>query len=168
MDLKQSNTNEGAPGPGRGPSPPSRVRTGVSLLMCGAAALLASGCALSVPMAGLVSDPTPTGTIERGASVLSRDLDQEDWRRAKAALAVALDPQGNGAMSAWANPATGAKGSFTAAALPRPEGDRICRAFHARVTASGGSEREMAGSACRDGSGEWTVAKVADSKKAAS
>lgn len=160
--------SENAPGFGRSVNAPSRVRTAGSVLMCGAVALLASGCALSVPIAGFVSDGTPTGTIERGAGVLSRDLDQEDWRRAKAALAVALDPQGNGAVSAWANPATGAKGSFTAAALPKPEGDRICRAFHARVTSSSGPERQLAGSACRDGTGEWTVAKVADSRKAAS
>lgn len=136
--------------------------------MCGASALLASACALSFPIAGFVSDRTPIGTIEHGAATLSNDLDQEDWRRAKSALAVTLDPQGNGGTATWANPVTGAKGSFTASSAPRPEGDKICRTFRARVEAGGRPERDMAGSACRDGGGDWTVAKVADLKKAAS
>ncbi len=135
--------------------------------MCGGAAPLTSGCALSFPIASLTNDRTPTGSIDREAGSLSSDLDQEDWRRAKAALAVALDPQGNGALAAWANPATGAKGSFTAAAQPKPEGDRICRAFRARLSASGHPERAVSGSACRDGSGEWTVAKVTEGGKTA-
>lgn len=136
--------------------------------MCCGVALFASGCAMSFPISGFVSDTTPTGSIDRQAAVLSRDLDQEDWRRAKAALAVALDPQGNGALATWANPSTGAGGSFTAAAPPEPQGDKICRAFRARLAPSGRPERDIAGSACRDGSGEWSVAKVVDAKGAAS
>ncbi len=144
---------------------PRRWR-GLAALMCCGAGLFASGCSIAVPMGSFTGDATPTGSVERQAKVLSGSLDQEDWRRAKAALAVALDPQGNGALASWANPATGARGSFTASAPPRSDGDRICRAFRARVAPKGRAEREVAGSACRDGSGEWNVAAVTSSKGA--
>lgn len=136
--------------------------------MCCVAGLFASGCSIAVPIPGFTGDPTTTGTIERQAVLLSSDLDREDWRRAKAALAVALDPQGNGAPVPWGNPATGARGSFAASAPPRAEGDKVCRTFRARVTVKGRPERALGGSACRDGSGEWALADHGEGKGAAS
>jgi surface antigen len=52
-----------------------------------------------------------TGALPK--SSLAGILDAEDWRRAKAALSTALDPQGNGSLVGWDNPDSGNKGSFT-------------------------------------------------------
>ena len=95
--------------------------------------------------------------------MLSAALDREDWRRAKAALAVALDPQGNGTGVAWQNGASGAKGSFTALAPPFLDHDRICRTFTAAVTSKAQNERRVAGSACRESDGDWALRDVKDS-----
>lgn len=125
--------------------------------MCIAAALPASGCSMSFPMAGFVSDPVVTGSTNKNDALLYKALDPEDWRRAKAALAVALDPQGNGASVGWDNPQSGARGSFAAAAGPIPANDLICRPFKAHMHPGPGAERELSGSACRGPDGEWLV-----------
>ena len=95
---------------------------------------------------------------------MSPALDKEDWRRAKAALAVALDPQGNGANVSWSNPQSGAKGAFVALAPPYLEKDRICRAFKADVSASSRTDRRLGGSACRNPDGEWILAEIKEQK----
>lgn len=118
-------------------------------------------------MQGFISDRTATGSIARPDALLFKALDQEDGRRAKAALAVALDPQGNGESVAWDNPQSGAKGSFVAVAPPFAKADKVCRAFEARVIADAGSERAVDGSACRDDGGDWAVAELREIKKAA-
>ena len=125
-------------------------------------AAAASGCALSFPISGLQPDASPTGSTDRTASVLSPTLDREDLRRAKAALAIALDPQGNGARVGWQNPQSGAHGAFTASAPPFADHDRVCRAFTGDVTPSPGTERRLSGSACRDGDGVWRVRDGSD------
>ena len=78
-------------------------------------------CSLSVPMASLKPDDLATGTIDRSAAMLSPALDREDWRRARAALAVTLDPQGNGERANLAEPAIRRPRSFhgARAAVPR-------------------------------------------------
>jgi surface antigen len=121
---------------------------------------------MSFPISGFVADPSPTGSIDRSAALLSRELDQEDWRRAKAALAVALDPQGNGAKVAWDNPQSGAKGSFVAVAAPFSKSDKICRAFRAHVVPDAKIDRSIEGSACRGSDGDWVVADAKEDKKA--
>ena len=126
--------------------------------------LLASGCSLSFPIAGFVSDSTATGSVNRSAALLAKELDQEDWRRAKAALAVALDPQGNGSTVPWANPASGAKGSFAATAVPFPARDSVCRAFLAHVMPDSRTDRQVQGSACRESDGDWVVAEAKELK----
>lgn len=126
--------------------------------------LAGAGCSVSMPMASFTGDDKPTGSIDKASALLSRSLDGEDWRRARAALAVALDPQGNGAGVGWSNPQTGANGSFVAKGPPFPEDDRVCRAFDARVAAQGPPERRVSGSACRAADGEW---KVRDAKETA-
>lgn len=134
-----------------------------------AAALIAStvaGCSLTFPISGFKADDTPTGSIDRTAAFLPLTLDREDLRRAKAALAVTLDPQGNGARVSWANPQSGASGSFAASAAPYTDHDRVCRAFVAEVAPAEGAARRLSGSACRDGDGTWEVRGVEDRRKA--
>lgn len=134
---------------------------------CGLALLATStaACSLSFPITGFkAEDGEPaTGSIDRSAAMLSPALDREDWRRAKAALAVALDPHGTGTGVAWQNGASGAKGSFTALAPPFLDHDRICRTFAAAVTPVAQSERRLAGSACRQSDGAWAFRDVKDS-----
>ena len=117
----------------------------------------AAGCSLSFPLAGSKTDDMPTGSIDRTAAILPPSLDREDLRRAKAAMAVTLDPQGNGARAGWRNPQTGAHGTFAAAAPPFADHDRVCRRFWGEVTPAGGGERRVTGSACREGDGVWVV-----------
>src|SRR5438067_2431449 len=58
-----------------------------------------------------VPEPTETGSIAKRPSSFGPDLGDEDWRRARAALGVALDPQGNGKPVKWDNPESGLRGS---------------------------------------------------------
>lgn len=137
-----------------------RRLTGAALLLAGAAAT--AGCSLSVPMHGAITDDAPTGTIKKTGpmSPFSSQMDAEDWRRAKSALDTALDPQGNGTSVAWANPKSGAKGSFVPLAQVYPKGDGICRSFAARVETKGEAEKVLHSSACRVNSGDWMVGQV--------
>lgn len=120
---------------------------------------------MSFPMAGFVESDATGSTKPKSAS-LWPDLEREDWRRANAALAVALDPQGNGASVAWENPQSGAKGSFVAQAPPFTERDRVCRAFKATLSAKPKGERGAAGSACRNDDGEWVLRDVRETRVA--
>ena len=125
-------------------------------------ALTLGGCSVSMPMSpfGKGMDDV-TGSIGgmSKSNPLSRALDSEDWRRAKAALSTALDPQGNGETVSWDNPQTGAKGSFVAVASAYPSDDGICRAFISNVSAKEASE-SLQGTACRDKLGEWSLSNV--------
>ena len=116
-----------------------------------------AGCSLSFPIASIKPDDTPTGSIDRTAALLSPSLDREDLRRAEAAMAVTLDPQGNGARASWQNPQSGARGAFTAAGAPFADHDRVCRRFSGEVLPVGGGERRLSGSACRESDGSWVV-----------
>ncbi len=82
-------------------------------------------------------------------------------------MAVALDPQGNGASVAWENPASGARGSFVASAAPVARADAICRAFRAHMVPEASAGREIDGSACRNTDGDWAVKQAAEVGKAA-
>lgn len=86
-------------------------------------------------------------------------LDPEDARRAMAALATALDPQGSGQKVNWDNPASGARGAFRPTGSPYPQEGRICRAFVADIEAGGETER-LEGAACRDKTAEWSLTSV--------
>jgi surface antigen len=128
-----------------------------------------AACSLTTPFertpASLAaSDEITTGSISqkaRGAVVspLSPRLDQEDWRRASAALATALDPQGNGALVRWDNAASGAKGSFSPVGDPFLVRDEICRSFIAALTVDG-AETWLQGGACRQSPTQWTIKDV--------
>ena len=117
-------------------------------------------------MTSLVDEPSTTSSVKpRAISPLSPDLGEEDWRRAKAALAVALDPQGSGAQVSWDNPDTTLKGTVTPSGQPFVKNDEICRAFLATIAGQGNSS-SVQGTACRPSGGEWTVQDVKRSKKA--
>ncbi len=140
--------------------------------MTGIAAAALCGCSISLPSSSTSSviDYEPTASIPAkpkpatpaqtaDASPLSKHLEAEDWRRAKAALGVALDPQGNGATVAWSNPQNGRAGSFVSVAAPYPVDGQVCRAFIAKI--HGDTHEHLQGSACRiSGTDEWDVKHV--------
>lgn len=133
-------------------------------ILGGLVAILA-GCSMALPMSPLMSP----GSKEDAAgavpsSPLANLLDAEDWRRAKAALSTALDPQGNGSLVGWDNPNSGNKGSFTPVGKPYPLAAGICRVFLAEVDRKG-DEHAMQGTACADKRGEWTIAETQPWKK---
>ena len=105
-----------------------------------------------------------TASIKRGGPDLPRELDAEDKRRAFAALATALDPQGEGAVVNWENPQTGAKGGFTPVGHAYPIDGKVCRAFLADV---GAKEREqrLQGTACRESTNDWTISEIGPWRK---
>jgi len=132
------------------------------------AALSLGGCAVTMPITSLVPDRDTTGSVApaRAISPLSPDLGTEDWRRARAALAVALDPQGNGSSVNWENPDTLLKGTFAPVGGPFVKNDLVCRAFVASL-AGQDTPRWLQGSACRPSGGEWTIQDVKPWRKPA-
>ncbi len=119
---------------------------------------------MSFPMGSLFgNDDMATGSIAPApvVSPLGADLNAEDWRRAKGAMALALDPQGNGSQVAWDNPESGRRGNFTPVGQPFVDSDQICRAFLAGVSSPvTGEARQLQGTACRPSGGEWTLKDV--------
>lgn len=140
------------------------VREAGKILAACLVALSASACSFSLGTAGLdIEEPRTTGSIgaadtHAAASPLSPALTDEDWRRAKAALAVALDPQGPGTLVSWDNPGTSMKGSFTPTSAPFVKNDEICRAFTAHL--SGPTSASLHGTACRPSGAEWAIKEV--------
>jgi surface antigen len=136
------------------------------VLVAGVLALWSAGCSMSFPMTSLVAEePTETASIApKIISPLSSELGAEDWRRAKAAMATALDPQGNGSQVSWDNPESTMKGSFTPVGQPFVKNDEICRAFLAHVTGQM-SNASLQGTACRPSGGEWAIKDVRPFKK---
>jgi surface antigen len=100
-----------------------------------------------------------TGSIRKPTPELAQGLSAEDQRRAKAALATALDPQGEGGGVSWDNPQTGAKGAFTPVGQAYPTEGKVCRAFLAEVTTRLIEER-LQGTACREKTAEWALTEV--------
>jgi surface antigen len=145
-----------------------RLPAGVLARVCLAGVCL-GGCSMSFPMESLVpeDEPKATGTlVAKASSVLSPELGEEDWRRAKGALAVALDPQGNGALVSWDNPDSGFKGAFTPVGQPFVKGDEICRAFIAALGRAG-RNAALEGTACRLSGAEWAIKAAKPAKTAA-
>jgi hypothetical protein len=123
-------------------------------------------CTLVAPIGG--ADPDSTGSITSAAAprpepALPPTLDEEDRRRALGALAIALDPQGNGATVRWDNPVSKARGSVTPAGFAYPENDLVCRAFSAQFVTASGSQAQQ-GAACRDKNAQWVLADLRPAK----
>lgn len=135
-------------------------------------AAFCGGCSVSFPIIGLSSkgedevvttsstlpargSPKPGGAL----ASLASELGPEDMRRADGALALALDPQGNGAAVSWDNPQSGIKGAFIPVGGPFLRSDEICRAFIASVQTQT-KPAKLQGTACRPSGGEWSVKDV--------
>ena len=112
-----------------------------------------------------VSDPVVTGSISKRPASFGPDLGEEDWRRARAALGVALDPQGNGRPVKWDNPESGLRGSINPTGLPYVSNDLICRDFLASVIAPERS-RFVRGTGCKPSGGSWELRHLRASKQA--
>lgn len=139
-------------------------------MRCAAVALglLAAGCSVSFPIIGLSSKSedevaTTSSVLPSRAAVgagplaaLASELGPEDMRRAEGAMALALDPQGNGAAVNWDNPQSGMKGSFIPVGEPFVSSDEICRAFIANVQTQT-KPAKLQGTACRPSGGDWSV-----------
>lgn len=139
------------------------------LLGAAFAGLSLCGCSFAIPSGEPVAwqnvSNEVTGSIPAKAPALCNSLDQEDWRRASAALGVALDPQGGGSSVNWDNPQTQAKGSFTPVGPPYPSDGRVCRAFLAEVETKETHER-LQGAACRERTADWALIEVKPWRKA--
>ncbi|WP_230530702.1 RT0821/Lpp0805 family surface protein [Microvirga roseola] len=138
----------------------------IKILAAGLVALSVSACSFSVGVMDVEpEEPEITGTIALSAAIsLSPDLNEEDWRRAKAALGLALDPQGPGTQVSWDNPDTSMKGTFTPTGAPFVKDDEICRAFAARLGPPSGAS--LQGTACRPSGGEWAIKDIKPAKVA--
>ena len=79
-------------------------------------------------------------------------------------MAVALDPQGNGASVNWDNSETALRGTFASVGQPFVRSDEVCRAFVASIGGQGETVW-LQGTACRRSAGEWTVTDVKPWKK---
>lgn len=140
----------------------NRIRGAGALLLVVGLAMAAGGCSLTMHLASFQSDPETTSTVQRAPSPLDPSLDDEDWRRAQAALSLAVDPQGSGQPVNWDNPATKRKGSFAPAGNLVLVENTVCRPFNATVVQMGAATREVkhSGQACRVGPGEWAMRQM--------
>jgi surface antigen len=145
-----------------------------------AVVLMVSGCSLTLPFESsrsstLLADPDITGSIgqkdttakqsEPGiVSTFFPKMDEEDFRRANAALVTALDPQGNGAHVRWENTESQAKGSFAPIGNAYLVKDDICRVFVA-MTSFKAPEEWVQGTACRTGPSAWVIKEAKPWKK---
>jgi surface antigen len=129
----------------------------------GSLASTLAGCSMSFPISPLMSaKEDTTGSLPK--LPIANLLEPEDWRRAKAALSTALDPQGNGTLVGWDNPDSGNKGSFIPVGKAYPLDTGICRVFLAELDRKG-AEQSLQGTACADKKGEWTIAEAKPWKK---
>lgn len=148
----------------RGLQIPPPLRVFVALAAIGQSL---AGCSVVTPLgAGVDTDPTGSiATIQRpsGSSALPASLNEEDRRRVLGALAIALDPQGNGAAVQWDNPVSKAHGVVTPIGYAYPSNDFICRKFSAIFDTGLGAETEN-GAACRNKDAQWTVSELRPDK----
>jgi surface antigen len=129
------------------------------------AALSVGACSIAFPIPSLLVDPDTTSSLRSPTrSPLSPELDEEDWRRAKSALAVALDPQGSGTTVSWDNPDSARRGNITPVGQPFASDGEVCRAFLATVTGKSAAS-SLQGTACRPSGGEWLIKDVKPWKK---
>jgi surface antigen len=133
------------------------------------ACVASGGCSVTLPMFSAdksdlseksIALTTASVKPAKGISPLSPELGTEDWRRAAGAMALALDPQGNGAAVNWDNPESGTKGVFSPVSGPVLRSDEICRAFLSTIVLQTGASK-MQGTACRPSGGEWSIKEIA-------
>jgi surface antigen len=143
-----------------------------SAAICAAlAAFPLGGCSVSMPIGSIFSpeeDPA-TGTVApagdadavrlEGKPALTEAMDAEDVRRSQSAIALALDPEGNGVPVNWDNPQSGGKGEFRSAGAFYLNGGQLCRHFAATFEKDSQAQA-FDGSACRAGPQNWLIVDV--------
>ncbi len=112
---------------------------------------------MSFPMASLM--PGDDVTASNSTVPFGRMLDEEGRRRETAALATALDPQGDGATVKWDNAKSGDRGAITALGKAYNADNKVCRAFIGELR-QGDTLRKLQGSACAVSAGEWKVTEA--------
>jgi surface antigen len=122
-----------------------------------------AGCSMSFPISPLLNSKEDSTAVVPQPSI-AKLLEPEDWRRAKAALSTALDPQGNGSLVGWDNPDSGNKGSFIPVGKAYPLNAGICRVFLAELNRKG-DEQSIQGTACSEKGGDWIIAEAKPWKK---
>ncbi|WP_053081553.1 RT0821/Lpp0805 family surface protein [Methylobacterium aquaticum] len=156
----------------RGACKVGSVTLGLVVAASGLGGILAvGGCSqpliMFAPQVAVAPPPEPesTGSIAPPPpKSFGPDLSGEDWRRAKAALSVALDPQGNGQPVKWDNPDSGMRGMVNPTGLPFVKNDEICRGFLASVIGPGGN-RFVRGTGCRPSGGAWELKSLKTTAK---
>ena len=138
------------------------VALALSLAGCGIPILTFQSESKSEPDV-TVPEPLVTGSIDKRPKSFGSEMSDEDWRRAHAALAVALDPQGNGRPVKWDNPDSSLRGSVNPTGLPYVANDLICRDFLASVIAPSRS-RFVRGTGCKPSGGEWELTRIRTAK----
>ena len=133
--------------------------------------LLSAGCGMTFPMTSFLDkgDVEKTGSIISSSVSNSTDeklsgLEDEDWRRAKSALTLALDPQGPGTVVKWDNPDSGRKGSFIPSGVPFVESNEICRSFQAEFIEKSGISQIYEGKSCRPSGEDWVIKRLEKKK----
>jgi surface antigen len=104
-------------------------------------------------------------TASNSTIPFARLLDEEDRRREKAALATALDPQGDGSPVHWENGKTNTKGIFTAQGHAFSADSKICRSFVGELIQET-VQKTISGTACAVSAGEWAVRDMKSVPKA--
>ena len=112
---------------------------------------------MSFPMASLM--PGDDVTASNSTVPFGRMLDEEGRRRETAALATALDPQGDGATVKWDNGKSGDRGAITAVGKAYNADSKVCRAFVGELK-QGDTTRRLQGIACAVSAGEWKVTEA--------
>ncbi len=119
--------------------------------------LLCSACSVTTPIASLIpDDQMETGSVPFKQVVFVDKLTSEDWRRARAAMSVALDPQSTSTAVKWENADTKTSGSFVATGVFTTRNDLVCRPFQAVLVVNGATSHPS-GFACRQGPNDWVV-----------
>lgn len=125
---------------------------------------LLGGCSVTMPMQSMMPQGSDDVTGSLGTVPFGQLLDEEDRRREKAALATALDPQGDGSTIRWENAKSGHKGAITAKGHAYPDDAKICRAFTGTIESESG-KRVAEGIACTLRGEEWSMIRLKDEKK---
>lgn len=116
-------------------------------------------CSFAIPALTASAPEDTTGSIVPAAAAdrLFPELGPEETRRTRAALAVALDPQGNGQPVKWDNPESGLRGEIAPNGSPFVEADEVCRNFTTTLEGGSGAARTAAGHACRLSGEDWIL-----------
>jgi surface antigen len=134
------------------------------LLLVSIAPMLGA-CSFAIPSLTAQAPDETTGSVAPAPPVqkLFGELGPEEIRRSRAAIVVALDPQGNGARVKWDNPESGMSGQIAANGPPFVDSDEVCRKFTASL-ATHTRVKRVTGTACKFSADEWLVRELKPQK----